>query len=94
MFTHEVSLKNRLIIAGCVVAVGWTGTAIYLYRSVEKMKASNALELKIIDEARKVIMVNSRKGEYDGVNGEFDADRFLSDYEFFKIAARDKLTSD
>jgi len=92
MFTHEVSLKNRLLIAASIVAIGWTGTAVYIVHGVKKMKADNAREFEVIDEARKVIMVKAAQGEYD-LADRFDSERFLSDYEFYKIAARNKLTS-
>jgi hypothetical protein len=92
MFTHELSLKTRLIIGGSVALIGWGGSAIIIYRGLNKMKVENKLELTIIDEARKVVMLKAAEGYYDTPRG-FDGDRFLSDYEFYKIAARDKLTS-
>lgn len=92
MFTHEVPLKTRLLVAASVVAVGWTATAVYIVHGVKKMKADNAREFEVIDSARKVIMTKAAQGEYDSSVG-FDSERFLSDYEFYKIAARNEIIS-
>jgi len=93
MFTHEVPLKTRLIIAASIVAIGWTATAVYIVHGVQKMKADNAQEFEVFDRARKVVLVKLAEGEYMTPDGRVDAEKFLSDYEFYKMAARNELTS-
>jgi len=88
--TGHLPMKYRIAIGATVAAIGWTGSAVYLYTSVRKMKSDNARELEIIDSARKVVMLKAARGEYDG-DGYFMSEKFLSDYEFYKMAAREDL---
>ena len=88
--TGHLPMKYRIGIGVAVAVIGWTGTAVYLYTSVKHMKADNAKELEIIDRARKVVMAKMISGDY-GPPGEVDSARFLSDYEFYKMAARENI---
>lgn len=88
--TGHLPMKYRIAIGATVAIIGWTGSAIYLYTSVKEMKNVNKRELEIIDSARKVVMLKAARGEYDG-DGSFMSEKFLSDYEFYKMAAREEL---
>lgn len=84
--------KYRIALAVGITATGWSIGAYFLMKQIKEMKATNALELEVIDRGRKVVMTKAAMGEYDIPGGfGFDSERFLSDYEFYKIAARESL---
>jgi hypothetical protein len=82
--------KYRVSLAAGITLTGWSVGAYFLAKQIKEMKETNARELEVIDRARKIIMLKAAKGEYDTPNS-FDGARFLSDYEFYKIAARESI---
>lgn len=82
--------KFRIGIAAATSAAGFAFSYFYLKHGLKKIKRQNDIELEIIDNARKIVMVKAEQGDYINAEGGFDGATFLNDYDFYKIAEREK----
>ena len=54
--------KYRIALAVGITATGWSIGAYFLMKQIKEMKATNALELEVIDRGRKVVMTSWSAG--------------------------------